>query len=192
MKKMFIAMILITLIITGFFLFNHSFAKEEVVNITIEKYCENGTPENGKCKVITSVSGEVGCPDDYPLNEESKYCERVVSLIAEQFRTCDPGFKATSGKCISEESFPKDENGRCAEGHTMLNGECKEIRYQFYGYSCPSGVLNETTHKCDFVDQKTPSLVCPEGYIVNQSNLTCDTISYEEPKEREVREEVTQ
>lgn len=160
--------------------------KEKVINVTLEQYCENGIPENGKCKVVTSVPAEVSCPDGFPLNPDSKYCERVVSVIAERYMTCDPGFTLSSGKCISDQVYPKNEQGRCDSAYTSINGECREVRYRLLAYRCPMGTLNEQTHNCDFPDQKTPEFSCPEGTIKNDDNLTCDTISYEAYKEREV------
>lgn len=178
MKKV-LLLLLLAIIVTGC-------GEEKVINITIEQYCENGTPENGQCKVVTSIPAETGCPEGFPLNPESKYCERVISTIAERYVTCDPGFTLVSGKCISDETYPKNEQGRCNSEHTSINGECKEVRYRVQAYRCPMGNLNEETHNCDFPDQKTPEVTCPEGYIINMENLTCDTITYEAYKEREV------
>lgn len=178
MKKV-ICLLLLLFIITGC-------NKEKVINVTIEQYCESGTPDNGKCRVINSIEADVTCPEDFPINRESKYCERVVSIVAERFFTCDGGFTLNSGKCISNETYPKDEAGKCTGDYKLYNGECKEIRYRVQGYKCPQGNLNTETNMCEFPDQKTPVVTCPEGYTVNQNNLTCETISYEEPKEREI------
>lgn len=189
MKKVFIAFCCLVVIGLGIYAVSPSFSKEKVINVIIEQYCENGEFKNGQCEVITSIPAETTCPEGFPINLESHYCERVVSVQARPYDACDPGFKLTGGRCISEASSPKDENGACPDGLSPLNGECKEIRYRYVAYRCPSGTLNSETNKCEFADQKTPVVTCPEGYIVNAENLTCDVIAYEPVKEREVRTE---
>jgi len=163
MKNKYLLLLLLLLVLCGCGKSNSQSGKKNV------QYCENGTLENGKCKVANTIDPvSITCEDgDFNFNEETRKCENVISIPANRRIGC------------------KDE-----ENYTLKNGACYPkngkggVKYKVNLYSCPdSGTLNGSN--CDFVDQQDAEVVCPEGYTVNVDKATCEKYTYEEVKEKE-------
>lgn len=152
-----------------------------------QMYCEKGNYIDGKCRYKETIVPEYTCEEGFSFNEETKRCEGIISIDASKQYGCDDNYELKSGKCISEKTYPKNDNGTCLEG-TLYNGECKDIKYKKWVYSCPSalGTLNNETHKCDLVDARKPEFTCEEGYTINETNNTCEKYIYEDTKLKEV------
>ncbi len=155
-----------------------------VVEIEMELYCEKGEVYGSRCKIVENAEPEVTCPEGFPYNENLKTCANIISVSAPGKYVCKEGYKLTSGKCVSEKTYEK-ENGKCPEGTSTYNGECKEIKYRSYEYHCPTGTLNGKL--CEFADEKKPEITCPEGYNVNQKEVSCEKITYVDAVQREVQ-----
>lgn len=156
------------------------------VQIKKEYYCEEGTLYATRCKIVQNTEPNIVCPEGFPYNDELKSCAHILSIDAQGSYVCSEGYKLENGKCISEKSYDKVDN-KCPENTSTYNGECKEIKYRSYKYTCPTGTLNGK--KCEFADEKKPEITCPQGYTVNQSEATCEKVRYEDAKIREVEVE---
>lgn len=151
-----------------------------------EFYCEEGTLYGKKCKIVSYEEPNITCPEGFPYNDNLKKCANIISIAAVGKYVCKEGYKLENGKCISEKTYEK-EDGKCPKDTTTYNGKCKEIKYRSYEYHCPAGTLNGK--KCELADEKKPEITCPEGYEVNQRNVSCEKVTYEEAKVREIEAE---
>lgn len=176
MKKMVILCLLSVLLC--------SCGRKPVVEPEMELYCQKGEVYGSRCKIVENATPDITCPEGFPYNENLKKCANVISMPAPGKYVCKEGYTLTSGKCVSEKTYEK-ENGKCPEGTSTYNGECKEIKYRNYEYHCPNGTLNGKV--CEFADEKKPEITCPEGYTVNQRDVTCEKITYVDAVQREVQ-----
>lgn len=152
--------------------------------VEMELYCEKGVSYGTKCKIAETAEATITCPEGFPYNEKTKKCTNTISIAAPGKYVCKEGYTLTSGKCVSDKTFEK-ENGKCPSGTTSYYGECKEIKYRDYEYNCPTGTLNG--NKCEFADEKKPTITCPEGFTVNQKEVTCEKVTYVDAVQREVQ-----
>lgn len=154
--------------------------------VEMELYCEEGTLEGNRCKIVETAEAQFTCPDGFPLNEETKKCENIISMPAPYKMGCVEGYYLENGKCISDITYER-ENGKCPDGISVYMGQCKDIKYRIKIYECQNGTVNEETSKCDLVDDRNPTEIkCDEGYKYNKKIKKCEKINYIEPSIREV------
>lgn len=155
-------------------------------NVEMEYYCEEGKLTENGCKIVTTVNATYECPEGFEINMETKKCQNVISVAASSDVVCEVGYFLENGKCISEEDYPKNEKGVCSTG-TVYKGKCKDIKYRQRAYHCLYGTLNNETNKCDFVDERKPTVTtCPDTYTYNNKTKLCEITTYKEASLREV------
>lgn len=79
-----------------------------------ELVCENGTLENGKCKIVEKMDVVKKCREGYKLNEKNGKCENTITIAAKKVSKCPKGyFIGSDNWCLSDKEYEKELKINC-------------------------------------------------------------------------------
>lgn len=145
-----------------FFLFLCSCSSKELT-------CEEGTYEEGKCKIVEEIEPVSVCTTGYTYNEETKKCENTLTIDAKTISICPSGYEIGNDTwCYSEKVYEQVTTKSCVssrikEGDTLSstyekNGECYEkicVSESEDGKTCQTFEENKISY--------TETTECPSG-----------------------------
>lgn len=80
----------------------------------MELYCENGTLENDKCKIIETMDIDKKCREGYIFNKKNNKCENTITIAAKKVSKCPDGyFIGSDNWCFSEKEYEKELKINC-------------------------------------------------------------------------------
>lgn len=137
----------------GIIKFNDSLKFEDLIDKSIRE-------------LIEMKQTGLSCEEGYTLNDG--YCEKPIKEEEpEKGKTCPEGYQKVKDNCYMVSVIKHEPT--CSDGYELKDGKCIGTERVAARHSCSSGVYNESTGVCDYLEYVGPALEVMDGDDVKQT-----------------------